>query len=287
MEQQDFPALYRSADSLSLISQRNFFLALVLHLILLVIAACMSVWNSPHWGAAVAQGCVMLGALGCSVYLAVCRPDRHWYAARAVAESIKTLSWRFVSRAEPFHVDDAVAHSEFRNKLKTLVDQNKDVAQKLTAHLDEAQISQVMQQLRSQDLATRRNSYLQKRIVNQLSWYSKKAKWNDDASKIFFGLLISTNIVAVVLSLLRVKFSDSQYWPTDILLAVAACLLTWMQAKRFSELSASYALAAHEISFVREQAAFALLETDFSVFVADAENAFSREHTQWVARRDV
>lgn len=34
---------------------------------------------------------------------------------------------------------------------------------------------------------------------------------------------------------------------------------------------------------------YALPETDekFSVFVGDAENAFSREHTQWVARKDV
>jgi hypothetical protein len=28
-------------------------------------------------------------------------------------------------------------------------------------------------------------------------------------------------------------------------------------------------------------------EDEFSVFVGDAENAFSREHTQWVARKDI
>ena len=55
--------------------------------------------------------------------------------------------------------------------------------------------------------------------------------------------------------------------------------------ERFSELAASYALAAHEIGIIREQAN-AVSEAQFSTFVADTENAFSREHTQWVARKD-
>jgi hypothetical protein len=68
--------------------------------------------------------------------------------------------------------------------------------------------------------------------------------------------------------------------------ALAASTLSWIQAKRFSELSASYALAAHEISFIKEQAASIKKDDNLSQFVGDAENAFSREHTQWVARKD-
>ena len=60
-----------------------------------------------------------------------------------------------------------------------------------------------------------------------------------------------------------------------------------MQAKRYSELAASYALTAHEISLIREQALNPSTEEEFSKFVSDAENAFSREHTQWSARRDI
>jgi hypothetical protein len=77
-----------------------------------------------------------------------------------------------------------------------------------------------------------------------------------------------------------------QYFPTDILIAIAASLLTWMQAKRFSELSASYALTANEIGIVREQADDLVSDGTLSSFVGDSENAFSREHTQWVARKD-
>jgi len=68
---------------------------------------------------------------------------------------------------------------------------------------------------------------------------------------------------------------------------MAASVLSWMQAKRFSELAASYALAAHEISLIREKSMLPNTPDEFSQFVGDAENAFSREHTQWVARKDV
>ena len=59
-----------------------------------------------------------------------------------------------------------------------------------------------------------------------------------------------------------------------------------MQAKRFTELSASYALTAHEITLIREQADELKKDEHLSTFVGDAENAFSREHTQWEARKD-
>ena len=82
-------------------------------------------------------------------------------------------------------------------------------------------------------------------------------------------------------------YVDQPFWPTDVFVAMAASVLSWMQAKRFSELAASYALAAHEIGLIKEQSLLPDTPEKFSLFVGDAENAFSREHTQWVARKDV
>ena len=69
MEDSDFPALYRSANALSLKSQNNFFRALKLHLMLLIFAAIFSIINIPHWSISVFQLIFLLGALFCSVYL--------------------------------------------------------------------------------------------------------------------------------------------------------------------------------------------------------------------------
>lgn len=287
MREQDFPSLYRSADELSLASQTHFFRALKVHLGTLVMAAALSIISIPHWPIAALQLLSLLSALGCSIYLFARRPDRLWYAGRAVAESIKTITWRYMCRAEPFQGDDAGARNEFRHKLRAIIEQNREVCQALTEHLDGAQITPVMDQMRARPLDERRATYATDRITDQLTWYARKAKFNRRWSKGFFWLLIFTNTVAVVCAVFRIAYPDQAFWPTDVFVAAAASLLSWMQAKRFSELAGSYALAAHEISLIKEQSLIPDTDEKFSLFVGDAENAFSREHTQWVARKDV
>ena len=287
MQEQDFPALYRSADDLSLKSQKHFFRALRVHLVTLVVAAILSIVSIPHWSVAAAQLLALLGALGCSIYLFAMRPDRFWYAGRAVAESIKTITWRYVCRAEPFQGDDASARNDFRQTLKQIVEQNREVCQSLTEHLDGQQFTPVMEQMRARSLEERRETYADCRIKDQLTWYAKKAAFTRRMSRNFFWALIGVNTVAVVCAVLRMVYVDQPFWPTDVFVAMAASVLSWMQAKRFSELAASYALASHEIGLIKEQSLLPDTPEKFSLFVGDAENAFSREHTQWVARKDV
>ncbi|WP_061539571.1 DUF4231 domain-containing protein [Collimonas fungivorans] len=287
MQEQDFPALYRSANNRSLEYQTYFFRALKVNLALLVITAILSITNIPHWSVAMFQLLVLLGAMSCSIYLFARRPERYWYASRAVAESIKTITWRYVCRAEPFQGDDVTARGDFQKRLQAIVDQNKDVAQSLSDYLEASQISSVMTQMRAHPLDERKMAYATGRIKNQLTWYAKKAAFNRRTSNGFFWVLIATNGAAILCAILRIKLVEIPFWPTDVFVAAAASLLSWMQAKRFSELAASYALAAHEISLIREQASLPNSDTEFSLFVGDAENAFSREHTQWVARKDV
>lgn len=287
MQEQDFPALYRSADDLSLKSQQHFFRALRIHLVLLVTAATLSAASMPHWSIAAAQLLALLGALGCSIYLFAIRPDRLWYSGRAVAESIKTITWRYVCRAEPFQGDDAIAQKGFHQTLKQVIEQNREVCQSLTEYLDGQQFTLVMEQMRARSLEERKATYADSRINNQLTWYAKKAAFNRRMSRYFFWMLIAVNAIAVVCAVLRMVCVDQPFWPTDVFVAIAASVLSWMQAKRFSELAASYALAAHEIGLIKEQSLLPDTDEKFSLFVGDAENAFSREHTQWVARKDV
>ncbi len=63
--------------------------------------------------------------------------------------------------------------------------------------------------------------------------------------------------------------------PISILTTIASSLVGWIQVKRYSELSASYILTAHEIGVIKEQASYVSSESDFSSFIRDAETAFS------------
>jgi hypothetical protein len=287
MRDADFPALYRSADQLSLKSQQRFLRALCVQLSLLVIAASLSVFYVKTNWAAIAQTVFLIVTTGCSIYLATQRLDRTWYASRAVAESVKTLTWRYVTRAEPFTSTTAEDTFKFSTKLRQILEQNRDVVQKLEDHLTDHQFTERMASLRESPFIERKNTYQVERIKNQLDWYGAKAKLNRIRGDRFFVALIASNFIALLLALSRIAYPSIDYWPTDIFIAISASLLTWIQAKRFSELAASYSLAAHEISLIRDQASTVDDEKSFSVFVADTENAFSREHTQWVARKDV
>lgn len=253
---------------------------------LLAIAAAISVINSSCPEAAILQSLVLIGALGCAIYLYFVRPDRHWYSGRAVAESIKTITWRYISKAEPFNNSDEVDRHAFGLKLKAIVDQNKDVAGLLTTHLDGVQITNEMECLRQNPVADRLDYYRVHRIVDQQSWYARKANANKRMVNNFFTALLVTIGISIIFSIAKVRFPTAPYWPTDFFVTLAAGLLSWIQAKRFQELSASYALAAHEISLIREQSGRSMTEDELSKFVGDAENAFSREHTQWTARQD-
>lgn len=283
MKHKDYPALYQAASALSESAQGHFYRAFLFHMVLLAIASAISIASSEL---AILQTLVLIGALGCAVYLYLGRPDRYWYAGRAVAESIKTSTWRFISRAEPFDKSDAIDCHNFGLKLKAIVEQNREVAGLLTTHLDGLPISSEMSRLRQSSDAERIDYYKTYRIIEQQNWYAKKAGFNRRMVNSFFIALFITISVAIALSVAKVRYTTITYWPTDFFVTVAAGLLSWIQAKRFQELSASYALTAHEISLIRQQADVAMTANELSKFVGDAENAFSREHTQWIARKD-
>jgi len=66
---------------------------------------------------------------------------------------------------------------------------------------------------------------------------------------------------------------------------MASSIIGWTQIKRFTELASAYTLTAHEIGIVVTSLDEATDERSFSNVVNESELAFSREHTQWVARQ--
>lgn len=286
LKHSDYPALFQAASELSAQSQKVFFRAFLGNLALLVVATFISIANSPYAQVAILQAMVLFGALACATYLFVGRPDQRWYGGRAVAESIKTLTWRYVSRAEPFDQTNAIDRHQFGLKLRAIIEQNREVSSLLTSHLAAEQIAPELDLLRNASTDSRLDFYRVHRIVEQQTWYAKKASLNSRMVKRFFIALIVTISIAMFFAIAKIKYPTAPFWPTDLFVTGAAGLLSWIQAKRFQELSASYTLTAHEISLIRQAASGPMTDAELSRFVGDAENAFSREHTQWVARKD-
>lgn len=280
----NYPALYKSANELSDKAQRVFYGVLIGNLLALTTAAFISLVNSSEAWIAVIQTITLLVALGCSIYLFSLKPERQWYEARAITESIKTITWRYACKVHPYNNSDEVDRKEFLETLRRLIELNTAVTKKLSGHLGEALITRDMQVMRDMPLKDRISSYVQGRVQDQMTWYSRKSKANAKLAKRFFIILIATNSIAILSSLLKIFNPTFQYWPIDVFVAIACSLLSWIQAKRYSENSTAYALAAQEIRIIKEQSFLVKNEEDFHQYVTNSENAFSREHTQWIAK---
>lgn len=147
------------------------------------------------------------------------------------------------------------------------------------------QIPASMQAVRALSLADRKAYYLDHRVKEQRIWYARKARANRNASRWWLGVGISAYLVAICLALARIVYPLWELWPIEPAIVCASAIIGWTQVKKFNELASSYTLTALEIGLIKERVDSVATDDDFSEFVNEAEQAFSREHTQWVARQ--
>jgi hypothetical protein len=175
---------------------------------------------------------------------------------------------------------------QFINDLKNILKQNKRLAGKLpTQEYLKEPITEPMITIRKMTVDERLCIYKSDRIQNQADWYSTKATFNKKRSRQWFWILIVLHSMAIFMLLLRTN-NPKLLLPVIVVATAATGVLTWVQAKKHNELASSYSLTAHEIALIKGEALSIKDEHDLSDYVANTESAFSREHTQWVARRN-
>lgn len=286
MKKIDYPALYKAASAASSSAQTAFLRCTIGYGALSIAGAGLATYGIQSKTSALFAAGLFGAGLGLSVLMLIRRYENTWYRTRAVAESIKTAAWRFMMCAEPFNRDVATDRKEFVLLLQNILKEHKDLSHELSGKVSEGeQTTGVMSSIRQLSLKKRMHAYRQHRINEQQSWYAEKSETNKKSGKRWFFLFIALQGAAIVLTIMRVAYPGYS-WPTEIFLVAAATAFGWMQIKRFRELAAAYGLTAHEIGLAKIQLDEIGTESEFSSFVGDTENAFSREHTQWIARRD-
>lgn len=220
-------------------------------------------------------------------YSSLLKPEKIWYESRALAESANTLTWRFIMGAKPFdfHQTKENVESNFINELKELWKLNKMNDKKIDKTLrEDSQITEWMQNIRRSDFEIKKDHYLQLRIEDQLNWYEKKKEFNKKRARSFSIGSFVAYVAAIIIACLQITGTALPQWSSEPILMLAAGLVGWTQAKRYSELASSYALTSREISDIKDDID-KITKEQFSNFVNNSERAFSREHTQWTARR--
>ena len=290
IEDKDLPELYQTSDEASIKEQKKFFNGITWYLILLIIASIFAYFadDYPNPIFKIISTILFLLTLFIMIWLRISRPDDIWYNGRAVAESVKTRSWRWMMRAEPYIDCDNVEimRRHFINDMKTILKQNETLFGKLgiSASIEDP-ISVKMIQVRKLNLTERFDFYRKERITNQALWYSKKAKFNKNKTELWFWTTVSLHTLAIIMLLYNI-YEPTLKMPIEVIAVTASAVLTWLQSKKHNELSSSYSLTAHEIILIKSEITRIETESDFSNYIMNCENAFSREHTQWFARKN-
>lgn len=284
------PPLYEAASRSSLAAQHRFLWASRAHLGALVVAALGGVLTLEDGHSGIGA---VISLTGFAVALAVrsftlsVQPARAWYQGRAAAESVKTLAWRYSVGGHPF-----IAGLPDEEADKLFIERCRDILRDLNT-LDlgvrgDSQITDGMRALRAAPLEQRKAAYETGRLEDQRSWYSKKATWNQKRH-----LAWQIGLVLIEVGGLLAAIAHVANWIDVNLLglaaACAAAATAWLQARQHEQLAAAYALTAQELANVKSLVAHNPADhaESWAVFVQDAEEAISREHTMWRASRGV
>jgi SMODS and SLOG-associating 2TM effector domain 3/SMODS and SLOG-associating 2TM effector domain 1 len=291
LEDSDLPPIFHVADMSSVAAQRLFVRSAAVRLISLVAAGVFGlfVWKVDgkvtDWAGVLAV-VSFVTALIIETYLLRTRPDRTWYEARAAAESVKTLSWRYSVGGEPFEIGTH-AESEmdelFLDQLKAVINVLKELRMSQPASAN-SQITKAMRRARLASLYERKRLYEDSRIERQQQWYHDKAKWNTGRAALWTILMLIVEVGGIVGGVMKAVGIITG----DILVfagSVVAAMTAWLQTKQHQTLSTAYTVTGIELASVRSKIHLQEDESSWAKFVQDAEEAVSREHTLWKASR--
>jgi len=284
--------LYQVSDSSAIQAQKKHFRlvkAKIAFLLIIVVVTSLG-WNqapSLRTTAAIVLAIFLVISMFISAIMDMRKFDRTWFSSRAIAESVKTESWKFVMKVKPYDGDvpDSEAEDCFLDRLDELLHSQPFVCSELVPNPQSTQITNRMRQMRSETFENRRAYYIQRRIHDQKDWYSKKAEFNKGQESQWFIVAWILQLAAAVIAIVVIGFSDLIINPVGALTTAGAGALSWLHARSYRELSQSYGLVAQELSLLEVRANQVSMEEKLTEIVLDTEKTISREHTIWLARR--
>lgn len=292
MELKDFPNYYRAADRASIKSQKAYLNIIRIDLIAMIIAALLAIYSfqdvSQKFWIYSFTGLFLFIGLILTIILKSKKYEDIWYQGRALAESCKTLTWRFITCSEYFDhsLDLNTAKERFIVRIREVANEFKDLSKSMNSKLlNQEIVTSKMVELRSLSMDERKSYYIKKRIEDQQEWYSKKAKWNKDRYNLWFWVIISSQFFALLSVVILMNNLESNWNVVGLLTTIASSAISWLQIRQHQEQKQAYTTASEELNFIKELSYNVSSEEELSEFILDSENAISREHTLWLAQR--
>lgn len=292
MNTTDFPGIQQAADEASIRSQQTYINIVRANLICGVIGALIAVYNFEQVEPKVIVYIISLTLLVSSLCLTIAvkhyRLEDLWYQGRALAESIKTLTWRYVTCSDNFEstLPQIEVQINFNDSITSLSRLFPDLTTYMKIELlNRNVISPQMNSMRLTTWQTRLNNYLTHRIQDQIDWYTSKATFNSKKRKNWLSVIILSQAISVLSCAWLVFFPTTAWNLVGLLTTLSASAIGWLQLKQHQSLVQAYATASVELTQIKSLSNTISDEHKFTEFVLDSENAISREHTTWLAQR--
>ena len=291
IESSDYPKIFVDADDMSNKAQRIYKGLNKAVLFILFVATIMVsiddhiVSEFKYWH--LSTGVLFLVASLLLVCLFYIKPERKWYLGRAVAESIKSISWKFMMSAEPFDADDNKNNEALfikrLNEIYKKANENGALLKSISGNTEP--ISRVLKHVRSLTYIEKKSIYLENRLQEQIEWYSGSATTNKNRANILLFGVISLQVVTAGY---LIFFSNSFHFSNipEITIFIVTAILALIEMNKYRELKESYLYTANELIYIRNRVSIINSDLELNEFVSDAELAISREHTMWLARRE-
>lgn len=293
MEHSSFPTLYQASDAAATRRETHYFRTVKIQLGSAVLAAITGALIGPTEGWP-KTALAVLAAVSLGTHLLVTslmrwlRHDTAWFNCRAVAESTKSLTWRYCMGVEPFQLGLQVQEVDaiLIKRLKELLQAEASLGDHLNGpEADQQAISQVMRDFRGLSLADRKSRYVAERLSDQKQWYQRKADYHGRVETGFFVGILVIQILALGLAVLVAAKVAPPFNLTGMFTTIAAALLAWVQARRHGEVKQAYTIAAYELTLIEAGAVHVADDAALQKLVGEGEQAISREHVMWYAKK--
>lgn len=292
MEKNDFPGIQQAADKASDKSQKYHINLVRANLIVGVTAALITIYNFEQiepklYVYIISLGLLVIG-LSLTALIKYFKFEDLWYQGRALAESVKTLTWRYVTCSENFESNLTLqeVESKFVNSLQVLQSKFPDLITFMDADLLQRNaITSKMNIIRNLPWQERLMQYVKCRIDDQVNWYSKKSKFNKNKKGTWLWLVLTSQALSILSCASLILWPTNSWNLVGLFTTIAASAIAWLELKQYQGLIQAYATACMELTIIKSLSNSIFVEEDFIKYVLDSENAISREHTMWLAQR--
>ena len=282
---EEMPHLFRAADAAAVRQQRRHLRGSLSQLLLVVGAAGaakLAFDGGTDWWQVLAAACFLCAAV-VKGYLLSTKPEEGWYAARAIAESAKSLAWRYAVGGDPFRVDtmsEREADATFVERLREIVQPIRGRAPIPPLQEEASEITDRMRSIRASSLDLRRETFREGRVHDQVRWYATRSAKDQSKADAWGWAQLCLELLGALFALLTAT-GVVAFNVTSFTAALISAIVAWTQTKRFRTDAAAYGVAWAELSALETLARHPDTEEEWAAYVEQVEQAISREHTIW------